>query len=118
MITAQVLWHSFTHWIIGWGGVSLLVAALAGALWYFTPPILSSPEARAVLFNVALGALAFSFISNYFYTSGYSSAINGVVNNTKEVRDDMLKAVANVDQCNNVHGTWDTVTGLCEQQRE
>jgi hypothetical protein len=51
-------------WLIGWGGLSLLVAAGAGAVWWFIPAIFT--KVRALAFNVAVGALAFNFV----YTMG------------------------------------------------
>lgn len=65
-------------WLIGWGGLSLLVALGAGAIWWFIPRIFTN--IRAVALNVAIGALAF----NAVYTTGYQ---NGAATTRREWTD-------------------------------
>lgn len=117
MMIFNALWHEFYNWAVGWGGLSALIGILSLLLWYFTPPILSSPEARAVLFNIGLGALAFTFVSGYYLTmgdkTGYSRAINEVAAKNRETIDEINKATTKVDECNASGGTWDTVSGVC-----
>lgn len=57
-------------WLIGWGGLSLIVAAAAAAVWVIVPRIFTT--IRAIAFNVAIGALAF----NFAYTMGYRHGAN------------------------------------------
>ncbi len=68
----SLAFHWALNWLIGWGGVSLLVALCAGAVWWFIPAVFI--KLRALAFNVAIGALAFNFV----YTMGYQHGSDGM----------------------------------------
>lgn len=109
--------HWFTTWVVGWGGIGLVVALAAWALWYFTPAFLS--ESKHIILQVAIGATVFTLASTYFYTSGYNAgykvAINQVAAKNKEASDAVKKAIQSVEECNSNGGTWDTVSGVCQR---
>jgi hypothetical protein len=111
------IWHWITSWIIGWGGIGAIIAAIAWVLWFLTPAILI--DYKSQLLHIAIGATVFAFASAYFYTNGYKTgyqvAINQVAKKTKEATDAITKAAASVDECDRKHGTWDVTSGLCDQ---
>lgn len=109
--------HWLINWVVGWGGIGLVVTIAAWLLWYFTPTFLS--ESKNVILQVAIGATVFTLASTYFYTNGYNTgykvAINQVAAKNKEASDAVKKAIKSVDECNSSGGSWDTVSGLCQR---
>lgn len=81
---AHIVFNWFWHWLVGWGGVSLLVGIGAGAVWWFIPAIFT--KVRALAFNVAIGALAF----NAVYTMGFQ---NGASTTRAQWKADEQRAI-------------------------
>ncbi len=64
---STIIFNWIWHWFVSWAGLSVLVALAAGAAWWLLPPIFV--KAKALAFNIMLGALAFNFV----YTMGYQN---------------------------------------------
>ena len=104
------------NWFLGWGGIGGVASAALWLAWYFTPPLLGSktPLLHAAVTVTAI-TLAGTYLSGHYYNIGYQVAINQVAANTKEAKDEILKAGQSVDDCNNRGGNWDTVSGMCDR---
>lgn len=78
----MLLWTWFIDWLIGWGGLSLVIAACAGAVWWFVPV----PAIRTLALHIAIGALAFTSV----YSMGYN---DGAAATRTEWKAEELRAV-------------------------
>jgi glutamate/tyrosine decarboxylase-like PLP-dependent enzyme len=109
--------HWFWNWLIGYGGILLLVVVALWLLWYFTPAFLLS--SKTTIFHAALIAtgidVASTYMSAHYFNQGYRVAINQVAANTKETKDAITKAGQSIDDCNSRGGTWSTVDGMCDR---
>lgn len=109
--------HWIWNWLIGYGGIMLVVAVGLWLLWYFTPAFLL--DSKTHIFHAALIVTAIDVASTYmsahYFNQGYQVAINQTAANTKEAKDAINKAGQSVDDCDVKHGNWDTVSGLCDR---
>jgi len=64
----SLAFHWIVNWLIGWGGISLLVAIGAGVVWWFLPPF--AVKARSLAMHVGIGALAYNFAYSMGYQNG------------------------------------------------
>lgn len=65
---ASLAFHWIVNWLLGWGGISLLVAIGCGAIWWFLPPM--AVKARSLALHVGIGALAYNFAYSMGYQNG------------------------------------------------
>lgn len=111
------IWHWFTAWLIGWGGIAAAFAGIAWLLWFFTPAFLSTYKAQ--LLHIAIGATIFSFAQTYFfsdgYKSGYAVAIHAIAAQDKGAVRSWQKAKTTVDNCFDQGGTWNVSRIACDK---
>lgn len=107
------LWHSFSAWAIGWGGLAALIGLCLLALWFLTPAWLSSQAAKALILNVGLGCIAFAFISGYFIQQGYNSCASLIASRDEAAITRAKDAVKEIEICRDNGGSWNIVEGIC-----
>lgn len=112
------LWNSFSVWAMGWGGLAGLVGVCLLALWFFTPPWLSSIPARAFLLNAALTCIAFAVLSAYFLKEGYDKCVAEFAQRDKAAVERRQKGEEDVALCRAAGRDWDVVTGTCKPKTE
>lgn len=107
------LWHSFVAWGWGWGGLAGVIGICLLALWFFTPSWLSSQPAKALLLNVALGCIAFAFLSAYFIQQGYKSCVALIESRDAAAITRANEAVKEIEVCRDGGGHWNVIDGTC-----
>jgi hypothetical protein len=113
MLFVERIWDSFYAWAFGFGGLAAVIGFVILALWYFTPPFLSSISARAMLLNIGLGCIAFAFVSGYYTTVGYNKCVATVEAGNRAAIEGAASSVKARALCTGSGGTWDTVSGSC-----
>lgn len=108
------LWHGFVEWGWGWGGLAGIVGLCLLAVWFFTPYWLSSAPAKALLLNVALGCIAFAFLSAYFIQQGYNSCAALFASRDASAITRSKDAVKEIETCRDGGGSWNVVEGVCK----
>ncbi len=109
----QNVWNAFYSWGSSWGGAGAVIGMVLAAIWFFTPPFLSSMAARAMLLNLALACIAFAFLSAYYTKVGYQSCADDTIKRDtisverKEQRQNQLNL------CRAGGGDWDIISGSC-----
>ena len=107
--------HWIWNWLIGYGGIGLIISAALGLLWFFTPAFLVTYKTQLFHgFLIATGiTLASTYMSAHYFNLGYQTAINQVATQNKDATNAVNKATSNVDQCFASGGTFDDVAGVC-----
>jgi hypothetical protein len=113
--------YSITHWlfnwVIGWGGIGILVVLGLWVLWYFTPGVLGATKRDIFVAAISATVLWFivTFLSATYYERGYKAAMDHISSQNAEAARAVKNAITNVDQCYNSGGEWDSSAGVCRR---
>lgn len=92
-------------------------AAVAGLLWFFTPPFLAGM--KSTILHVAIFLIAAFLAGTYAYhdgfSAGYAAAIRKIAAEDQDAIDRVRSGAADIRTCREGGGTWDVVSGSCQR---